>query len=185
MTTCTATYDVTELAQAQVHDFTQRRATLTKIRPFAKLFFFASYPAAWISAPIAGQLDLMARRLAQKAVWFRGARASLIESPKRAVLDVDGSLVDMLVTMENQLLEIRRIALKFARRIQEADGKRRGLVRDALRRLAAAGAEFYEEARDFRGALQAHDADREAASGRCATTPEEVDSALENLFHRG
>lgn len=132
-------------------------------------------------------LQKKARRLAQTAIWFRGARAEVEEAADapRKELDSDDRLRTILDELEADLVSLEREAREIVARFEAADGKRRGQVRDAFRSIANHGADLRSEVRAFKAAVQAHDANHfalQAAVGQGCATCGQIDEAFERLM---
>lgn len=119
-------------------------------------------------------IERRTRSVVDKAVWFRGAAAAL--DGVAGAIDPEFKINDQLRDIEVGMLDTRAGLLELADKLQamgNADAEK------AVRAAVAAYSDYYEALRNFRGAMQAHDADAEAcaiAAGGVALSIDELQS---------
>jgi hypothetical protein len=172
-------FPLEELARNQAATFQQQRKALILSRPLARFVI-----------PIAGVIAERwvlhyAQKFAQQVVWFRGATESVENEPLDCEIDARDALRQSLDSMESELLEISEGSAGRAEALRKWDGNARGRVRDALDRLSRVASELRQEVRNFKGAVQAHDANVAALSRarKPARTVEQLQADLEHAIH--
>lgn len=132
-----------------------------------------AFVSRWFGGVFAGLIDKQAQKLASKALIFRGAIAQLeadpTSFPEFSDAEKEQALLQKMLEAEQSLLNVRKIALDSAKRLEELDGRRRGTVRDAWRRTATASADCLENMQAFKWALTERNADADVAAGRVQT----------------
>jgi len=181
--TTAATFDLVDLARHQTTAFERERTYLARAYRWLPQWLM-SLAAATAAPMVLRFVDHHAQWLADRAVWFRGAMASLQETPADHPLDPDDTLRTALDRMEANLASIRLTAMDVAQKVDRTRG-RTGMTTRALRRMAAAADELAAEVHDFKGVLQAHDANLDALTHarRVATTAQALDAELDRAFH--
>lgn len=115
-------------------------------------------------------LRATARRVADQAVWFRGAAERVRHAdPVAEPVDPDGRLVAALERYEQTLLKSRESMLGMVRRHGGKPGKYSQRVGTEAAVCAAAYADAFEAVQAFRWELMEQAADADIAAGRFHT----------------
>ena len=128
---------------------------------------------AWVytlAAPfagfVAGYVINVTSKIASLNVWFLGASAAIVNAPANSVIDLDGALAFAMEELERMLLRSRAQTLEVVRSLEEMDGRRTRLMRDAFRLYAQVNSDLFESVQAYRWAVLEHDADADIAAGR-------------------
>ena len=174
----TSAFGLQDLARNQAASFRHDSLLLSIARPLAWPFV---HIGAWGGERFALHF---AQKFAQRAVWFRGAVAKVDSRPLDRVLDPADNLRRSLDEMESDLKEIAEGSLEIVIKLRRLDGKARGRLRDALVSMSECALELKAEVRNFKGSVQAHDANVEALvrAKRPMTTAAELDAHFDSCM---
>lgn len=118
-----------------------------------------------------------AGRLAQQAVWFRGARAWIDDDKGDVLIDEEFSLCESLDQFARKVQGLRTHLLDLQAMLNQSDSLRRlrEELAEAIRLLLAASSDLFAEVLALKTDILEHDADRAPRdTGWTASTPEEV-----------
>jgi hypothetical protein len=143
--------------------------------------------AMWILAqvPLVGDsllahyFNRTSKRLAQHAVWFRGARAHVADDKSESLIDVDFELCDLLDRFADGLQVLRGGLLGCQGAMPRG---RSTAALHAVKQLLEVSTELFEEIQTLKTDLMEHDADRAPREdGWTASTPEEIQKLFARL----
>ncbi|SHN24183.1 hypothetical protein SAMN02787076_04380 [Rhizobacter sp. OV335] len=121
---------------------------------------------------LAHYFNRTSKRLAQHAVWFRGARSRVTDDKSESLIDADFDLCDSLDRFADRLQVLRAGLLGVQTMVRQGHC---ALTLDAVKVLLRTSAELFEEIQAFKTEMMEHDADRAPRDeGWTASTPEEV-----------
>lgn len=181
MNAAAMTFEVVDLARIEALNFERQQPGLARGRPLLNLFL--QRPVRWLAGYVCRKIDGKASGFARQAVFFRGARDRLesVGAANDAIADL--AFISLLQHMESDLLALRNDTLSLIKQKSDPNSESVRMIDQAMSRFAAAAAELYEEVLDFRGALQAFEADHsERLSGFVACTPQELDATFARIF---
>ncbi|WP_457336667.1 hypothetical protein [Rhizobacter sp. P5_C2] len=118
-----------------------------------------------------------AGRLAQQAVWFRGARSWIADDKGEGLTDEDFSLCESLDHFARNVQVLRAHLLDLQAMLSKPNSRRRlrEELLEAVRLLLAASSDLFAEVLALKTDVLEHDADRaHRDAGWTASTPEEV-----------
>lgn len=128
---------------------------------------------------LAHYFNRTSQRLAQHAVWFRGARSRVADDKSESLIDEDFDLSELLDRFADRL-QILRAGLLSLQTTMPHGGSSPAL--DAMRLVLRTSTDLFEEVLALKTDLLEHDADRAPREeGWSASTPEEVQKLLERL----
>ncbi len=138
----------------------------------------------WARLVLVATLGRDAAFLTEQAIWYRGAAVNIDSAERAAPLDPQFILVGRVREIEGTLLEMRERLLNQAAYLASIKGSASfALLAQQVAVTSRAAAECYEALRDFRGALQAYEADRcaltHAAGHALASTAQELQAHLD------
>ncbi|MES3014972.1 MAG: hypothetical protein V4750_14750 [Pseudomonadota bacterium] len=178
-------FDVVDMAMSKATKFEHQHSVLVSLRPIAKAVFRA--PAAVAILCAAWFVDKLAQNIAEKAIWFRGASAHLQEHRLEHQLDPEDKARAHLDNLEAELLEFRGNVMNVLEMRRRSRPVSKSRATPSLERLAAAVGDLYEEARAFKGVIQAHDADvcsAQVAPVALWSTESQVEEGIRTLSER-
>lgn len=181
MSSAAMTYEVSDMVRKQVDSIQHSGPSLgwlTEAPGWARTIVVSA-----ASRVLAWQVNRMGRDIANRAIWFRGAHAQILDMPREAPVDPEFKMVDSLHDTEQRIQRIRQNALDLTQLVIGVQAHdHRAPLPIAASRLSGAAAELYEEVRSLRGAIQAHEASRHVCIGPHATTADEVEAELAKIF---
>jgi hypothetical protein len=119
------------------------------------------------------------KRLAQHAVWFRGARAHVADDQSESLIDADFDLCDLLDRFADQLQVLRAGLLGLQSEMRHGHSI---AALHAVKQLLEISTELFEEIQTLKTDLMEHDADRAPREdGWTASTPEEIQKLFARL----
>lgn len=165
----THAYPISDLAMAQAG------AAGSRVHPGE--FRVLAHLGRWFGRPIANYINKQGRQLAEGAVWFRGALATLSDGTEYT--QPEEQFIARLEIAERDLVRAHQIALDVVREIESVSSQRNGQLRDAFRNVAASATDTLEALQAYKWAVMERNADADIAAGRV----EAFDSVDDLLAH--